>query len=313
MSTPHRNWHRKSIPDLDVAERSAVSIACRLQDPLAELVKIDPKAIGVGQYQHDVSQKRLSESLRAVVESAVNHVGVDLNTASAALLSYVSGINATIAKNIVKYREQHGKFTSREQLKKVPRLGAKTFEQCAGFLRIHDGTQPLDRTPIHPESYEAVGRLFEYLQEPLQNIGTEQLKQKLNAHSVEQLAAAIGIGVPTMADIIDSLNRPGRDPREEMPPPIFRTDVLKMEDLKPGMELKGTVRNVLDFGAFVDIGVKNDGLVHISQLSDHYVRHPMDVVAVGDTVTVRVLDVDLKRGRISLTMRSPGNEKKPGE
>lgn len=304
---------QEEYPDLDVAERSAVSIACRLQDPLAELVKIDPKAIGVGQYQHDVSQKRLSESLRAVVESAVNHVGVDLNTASAALLSYVSGINATIAKNIVKYREQHGKFTSREQLKKVPRLGAKTFEQCAGFLRIHDGTQPLDRTPIHPESYEAVGRLFEYLQEPLQNIGTEQLKQKLNAHSVEQLAAAIGIGVPTMADIIDSLNRPGRDPREEMPPPIFRTDVLKMEDLKPGMELKGTVRNVLDFGAFVDIGVKNDGLVHISQLSDHYVRHPMDVVAVGDTVTVRVLDVDLKRGRISLTMRSPGNEKKTGE
>ena len=296
---------QEEFPDLDVAERSAISIARRLQDPLAELVKIEPKAIGVGQYQHDVNQKRLDESLRFVVESAVNHVGVDLNTASPALLSYVSGINGTIAKNIVKYREEHGKFRSRDELQKVPRLGGKTFEQCAGFLRITDGVNPLDRTPIHPESYGVVDRLFRMLNLELHLIGSEQLKETLKHIQPEELAPQLGVGVPTLRDILDSLRRPGRDPREELPPPIFRTDVLKIEDLKEGMELQGTVRNVTDFGAFVDIGVKNDGLVHISQLSDKYVKHPMDVVSVGDTVTVWVLGVDLKKGRVSLTMKKP--------
>lgn len=296
---------QEEFPGLDVAERSAISIARRLQDPLAELVKIEPKAIGVGQYQHDVNQKRLDESLRVVVESAVNHVGVDLNTASPSLLSYVSGINSTIAKNIVKYREENGKFQSREQLQNVPRLGAKTFEQCVGFLRISDGTNPLDRTPIHPESYEVVDRLFRELNLELGLIGSQQLKEKLGEVKPEELAPRLGVGVPTLRDIIDSLQRPGRDPREELPPPIFRTDVLQIEDLQEGMELQGTVRNVTDFGAFVDIGIKNDGLVHISQLSESYVKHPMDVVSVGDTVTVWVLGVDLKKGRVSLTMKKP--------
>lgn len=295
----------EEFPDLDVAERSAVSIARRLQDPLAELVKIEPKAIGVGQYQHDVSQKRLDESLRFVVESAVNHVGVDVNTASPSLLGYVSGINATTAKNIVKYREEIGKFTNRAQLKKVPRLGAKTFEQCIGFLRIPDGDNPLDNTPIHPESYEAVSGLFVKLGLTEAEIGRPALKEALEAVNPETLAPELGIGVPTLRDMIDSLLKPGRDPREELPPPIFHTDVLQIEDLKPGMELTGTVRNVIDFGAFVDIGIKNDGLVHISQLSDRYVKHPMDVVAVGDIVTVWVLSVDVARGRVGLTMRKP--------
>ncbi|WP_091185046.1 Tex family protein [Paenibacillus catalpae] len=293
----------EEFPDLDVAERSAVSIARRLQDPLAELVKIEPKAIGVGQYQHDVSQKRLDESLGGVVESAVNHVGVDVNTASASLLSYVAGINATIAKNIVKYREENGRFAKRGQLQKVPRLGAKSYEQCIGFLRIPEAANPLDRTPIHPESYDVVDKLFGQLGLKQSQLGTDELKEKLSVVDPSALADSLGVGVPTLKDIIDSLLRPGRDPREELPPPIFHTDVLNIEDLTPGMELQGTVRNVIDFGAFIDIGIKNDGLVHISQLSDKFVKHPMDVVSVGDNVTVWVLGVDLKKGRVSLTMR----------
>lgn len=296
---------QSEFPDLDVAERSAISIARRVQDPLAELVKIEPKAIGVGQYQHDVSQKRLDESLGAVVESAVNHVGVDVNTASPSLLSYVSGITAATAKNIVKYREENGRFNSRGELAKVPRLGAKTFEQCAGFLRVSGGDQPLDNTPIHPESYGVVDRLFRELGLEPAMLGTEELKERLRQVKPEAIAGKLGVGVPTLRDILDSLQRPGRDPREELSPPVFRTDVLQIEDLREGMELTGTVRNVTDFGAFVDIGVKNDGLVHISQLSDRFVRHPMDVVSVGDTVTVRVLGVDLKKGRVSLTMKKP--------
>lgn len=295
----------EEFPALDVAERSAVSIARRLQDPLAELVKIEPKAIGVGQYQHDVSQKRLDESLGAVVESAVNHVGVDVNTASASLLSYVAGVNGTIAKNIVKYREEIGRFSKRAQLQKVPRLGAKSYEQCIGFLRIPGAPNPLDQTPIHPESYAVVDKLFDELGLDLKALGSEEVKAALQNVDTASLAAKLGVGVPTLRDIVESLLRPGRDPREELPPPIFHTDVLQIEDLTPGMELQGTVRNVIDFGAFVDIGIKNDGLVHISQLSNKFVKHPMDVVSVGDTVTVWVLSVDLKKGRVGLTMRKP--------
>lgn len=300
---------QEEFPDLDVAERSAVSIARRLQDPLAELVKIEPKAIGVGQYQHDVSQKHLDESLKNVVESAVNHVGVDVNTASPALLSYVSGVNATTAKNIVKFREENGRFKSRKQLQKVPRLGAKTFEQCVGFLRIDGGEHPLDKTPIHPESYNVVNRLFAELGVSLDQLGSKELNVKLAALEPNELAPRLEVGVPTLRDILESLQRPGRDPREELPLPIFRTDVLKIEDLVPGMELQGTVRNVIDFGAFVDIGIKNDGLVHISQLSNGYVKHPMDVVSVGDNVTVWVMNVDVKKGRVGLTMRGPAEVK----
>ncbi|MGC5776165.1 RNA-binding transcriptional accessory protein [Paenibacillus pabuli] len=298
---------QEEFPDLDVAERSAASIARRVQDPLAELVKIDPKAIGVGQYQHDVSQKILEESLKAVVESAVNHVGVDVNTASPSLLSYVAGVNATIAKNIVKYREENGRFTNRRQLQKVPRLGAKTYEQCVGFMRIGEGENPLDRTPIHPESYKVVDQLFKELQVELDKLGSKELSVLLSEQQPEQLAVKLDVGVPTLRDILDSLQRPGRDPREEMPLPIFRTDVLKIEDLVEGMELQGTVRNVIDFGAFVDIGIKSDGLVHISQLSNGYVKHPMDVVSVGDNVTVWVMNVDTKKGRVGLTMKKPAS------
>ncbi|TDL64673.1 RNA-binding transcriptional accessory protein [Paenibacillus amylolyticus] len=298
---------QEEFPDLDVAERSAASIARRVQDPLAELVKIDPKAIGVGQYQHDVSQKVLEESLKAVVESAVNHVGVDVNTASPSLLSYVAGVNATIAKNIVKYREENGRFTNRRQLQKVPRLGAKTYEQCVGFMRIGEGENPLDRTPIHPESYKVVDQLFKELQVALDKLGSKELSVLLSEQQPEQLAVKLDVGVPTLRDILDSLQRPGRDPREEMPLPIFRTDVLKIEDLVEGMELQGTVRNVIDFGAFVDIGIKSDGLVHISQLSNGYVKHPMDVVSVGDNVTVWVMNVDTKKGRVGLTMKKPAS------
>ncbi|KAA9004973.1 RNA-binding transcriptional accessory protein [Paenibacillus spiritus] len=296
---------QEEFPDLDVAERSAASIARRVQDPLAELVKIEPKAIGVGQYQHDVSQKHLEESLKAVVESAVNHVGVDVNTASPSLLSYVAGVNGTIAKNIVKFREENGKFTSRKQLQKVPRLGAKSYEQCIGFLRVPEGDNVLDKTPIHPESYPVVDGLFRELKLDLRTIGTKELAQKLAAQNPEELAERLDVGVPTLRDILESLQRPGRDPREELPAPIFRTDVLKLEDLRPGMELQGTVRNVIDFGAFVDIGIKNDGLVHISKLRRGFVKHPMDVVAVGDNVTVWVLGVDERKGRVSLTMIPP--------
>lgn len=296
---------QEEFPDLDVAERSAASIARRVQDPLAELVKIEPKAIGVGQYQHDVSQKHLDESLKDVVESAVNHVGVDVNTASSALLSYVAGINATIAKNIVKYREENGKFNNRRQLQKVPRLGAKTYEQSVGFIRIPGGENPLDRTPIHPESYVVVDRLLAELGISAHDLGTKAATEALNVSNIDELAAKLEVGVPTLKDILDSLQRPGRDPRDELPLPVFRKDVLKIEDLAPGMELQGTVRNVIDFGAFVDIGIKSDGLVHISQLRSGFVKHPMDVVSVGDNVTVWVLNVDLKKGRVGLTMKAP--------
>lgn len=293
----------KEFPDLDVSRRSAVSIARRLQDPLAELVKIEPKAVGVGQYQHDLPPKRLEESLAKVVESAVNHVGVDINTASAPLLGYVSGVNATVAENIVRYREQNGMFQSRRQLTCVPRLGPKTFEQCAGFLRISGGENPLDATPIHPESYNLTYRLLELIRADLDEIGTPALRSKLAQLDREETAEKLKCGLPTLRDIIEALLRPGRDPREDLPQPVFRTDVLRIEDLNPGMRLQGVVRNVVDFGAFVDIGVKNDGLVHISELADDYVNDPLDMVQVGDTVTVRVLSVDVERGRISLSMR----------
>lgn len=293
---------REEFPDLDVAERSAVSIARRLQDPLAELVKIDPKSVGVGQYQHDVSQKRLNESLQTVVESAVNYVGVDLNTASAELLTYVSGINSTVAKNIVKKREELGRFRSRDQLKEVPRLGAKTFEQCVGFLRIHNGQNPLDQTPIHPESYGVVERLFVEIKAEWSQLGDETLRKTLRALDVQRLAAVIECGIPTLKDIIEALLRPGRDPRDELPAPLLREDVLQIEDLKPGMHLKGTVRNVVDFGVFVDIGLKHDGLVHISQMSEEYVKDPLDIVSVGDIVDVWVLNVDPLRERVGLSM-----------
>lgn len=292
------------FPALDVAERSAVSIARRLQDPLAEMVKIDPKAIGVGQYQHDVAAKRLDESLCRVVESAVNYVGVDLNTASASLLGYVSGVKGAVAKNIVRFREETGRFTNRRQLSGVPKLGPKTFEQCAGFLRINGGDNPLDVTPIHPESYDLAHKLLKLIGVELNEIGMPALRSALAKLDVEEVAAKLGAGVPTLRDIIESLARPGRDPREELPPPVFRTDVLSIEDIKPGMELKGTVRNVVDFGAFVDIGVKNDGLVHISELSHKRVKHPLDVVSVGDVVTVRVISVEVSRGRIALSMKN---------
>jgi uncharacterized protein len=293
----------KEFPDLDVSRRSAVSIARRLQDPLAELVKIEPKAVGVGQYQHDVPPKRLDESLSKVVESAVNHVGVDLNTASASLLSYVSGINSSVAENIVRFREENGVFRNRGQLSAVPRLGRKTFEQCAGFLRISGGDNPLDVTPIHPESYALTDRLLESAGCSLDEIGTPSLRGTLSPLNVEETAQKLGAGAPTLRDIIEALLRPGRDPREDLPQPVFRTDVLSIDDLRSGMELKGVVRNVVDFGAFVDIGVKNDGLVHISELSHEFVKNPLDRVAVGDVVTVRVLSVDIQRCRISLSMK----------
>ncbi len=293
----------KEFPELDLSHRSAVSIARRLQDPLAELVKIEPKAVGVGQYQHDLPAKRLDESLSHVVESAVNHVGVDLNTASAPLLSYVSGINATVAENIVHYREETGEIGNRKQLSAVPRLGPKTFEQCAGFLRISDGENPLDATPIHPESYALTDQLLKSVGASLEEIGSPILHSKLTGLDLEEKAGELGAGVPTLKDIVESLLRPGRDPREDLPQPVFMTDVLGMKDLKSGMQLKGVVRNVVDFGAFVDIGVENDGLVHISELSHSYVKNPLDVVSVGDVVSVMVLAVDEEKGRISLSMK----------
>jgi len=297
----------EEFPDFDVSLRSAISIARRLQDPLAELVKIDPKAIGVGQYQHDMNQKRLSETLRGVVEDCVNSVGVDLNTASPALLSYVSGINAAVAKNIVDYRENFGRFTSRQELKKVKKLGEKTFEQCAGFLRIPEGQNILDNTSVHPESYDAAAKLLKltgYSLDDVKNGKLDGLEKEVRKRGIESVASAIGVGVPTLRDIINELQKPGRDPRDELPKPILMTDVLSIDDLKPGMVLTGTVRNVADFGAFVDVGVHQDGLVHISELSDKYVRNPMDVVSVGDIVKVRVLAVDVERKRISLSMKN---------
>ena len=296
---------RKEFPDLDVSMRGAVSIARRLQDPLAELVKIDPKSIGVGLYQHDVDQKRLAGALDGVVESAVNHVGVDVNTASPALLSYVAGVSRRVADAIVKHREEHGPFRRREDLKKVKGLGDKTYQQAVGFLKIPDGDRPLDNTFIHPESYPAVEQLFEYLDvrgdEKDLPARIEQLRRQ---EDLSDLAAMLDVGGPTLADILESLAKPGRDPRDELPPPLLRQDVLKMEDLKEGMILKGTVRNVVDFGAFVDIGVKQDGLVHVSQMADRYVKNPFEVVSVGDVVTVKVIKVDLERGRIGPSMKS---------
>ncbi len=294
------------MPELDLTLRSAVSIARRLQDPLAELVKIEPKAIGVGQYQHDMPQKRLSEALDGVVEDCVNTVGADLNTASPALLSRVSGITSAVSGNIVAYREENGAFTSRAELKKVPKLGPKAFEQCAGFLRVAESREPLDNTAVHPESYKAARELLKlcgYEPENIKNGGVGELRSRVEAIGAENAAEKIGTGVPTLMDIINELTKPGRDPRDELPPPLLRTDVLDIKDLKPGMEMKGTVRNVIDFGAFVDIGVHQDGLVHVSQISNKRVRHPSDVLKVGDVVNVKILSVDVEKGRISLTMK----------
>ena len=298
----------EEFPDYDVNLRSAVSIARRLQDPLAELVKIDPKSIGVGQYQHDMPQARLDETLGGVVEDCVNAVGVDLNTASAPLLAYVAGLNNTTAKNIVKYREENGAFTTRKGVLKVPKLGPKAFEQCAGFLRVPESKNVLDHTGVHPESYEAAQKLLELCGYTLKDVAAGtigELADRVKTYGREKAAEACGVGLPTLDDIVKELLKPGRDPRDELPKPILRTDVMEMKDLKPGMELTGTVRNVIDFGVFVDIGVHQDGLVHISQLSNRRVRHPSEVCAVGDIVTAWVLDVDEKKKRISLTMKKP--------
>lgn len=283
----------EELPNMDVTLRGAVSIGRRLQDPLAELVKIDPKSIGVGQYQHDVNQKRLAETLQGIVEDVVNKVGVDLNTASPALLTYVAGVSKTVAKNIVAFREENGPFTSRQQLLQVPRLGPAAFLQCAGFCRIPGADNPLDNTPVHPESYGLAQQLWQRMEE----------QPALSEADLAALAAEMGAGLPTLRDIYAALLRPGRDPREDLPGPIFRRDVLKMEDLRPEMILPGVVRNVVDFGAFIDIGVKQDGLVHISEISEHYIKHPSEVLQVGEQVTVRVLDVDLKRQRIGLSLK----------
>ncbi|MFC4559888.1 Tex family protein [Virgibacillus kekensis] len=293
---------REEFPDLQVEERSAASIARRVQDPLAELVKIDPKSIGVGQYQHDVSQKALNESLTFVVETAVNQVGVNVNTASTSLLQYVAGLSKTVANNIVKQRNEEGKFSNRKQLKKIPRLGAKTYEQGIGFLRIPDGQNPLDRTPIHPESYNHTEELLRTIGCSLEDIGTDNLQEKLKDINKKEMADQLGIGEPTLADIMSALSRPNRDPRDDLPKPLLKQNVLSMEDLKPGMELQGTVRNVVDFGVFVDIGVKQDGLVHISKMANKFVKHPMDIASVGDVVTVWVEQVDTTKGRIALSM-----------
>ena len=294
----------EEFPKFDVGQRSAASIARRLQDPLAELVKIDPKSIGVGQYQHDMNQKKLGESLTGVVEDCVNKVGVDLNTASAPLLSYISGISSAIAKNIVAYREENGRFADRRERLKVPKLGPKAFEQCAGFMRIQGGKNPLDSTGVHPESYEAAEKLLKRQGFQPEDIAEHNLTGlSLTIRDYKKLAEELGIGEITLRDIVKELEKPGRDPRDEMPKPILRTDVLEMKDLKEGMVLKGTVRNVIDFGVFVDIGVHQDGLVHISQITDRYIKHPLEAVSVGDIVDVKVMSVDLKRKRIQLTMR----------
>ena len=295
------------FPEYDVSLRSAVSIARRLQDPLAELVKIDPKAIGVGQYQHDMPKARMDEALSGVVEDCVNSVGVDLNTASHSLLSYIAGINAGVAKNIVTYREENGSFKDRKALLKVPKLGNKAFEQCAGFLRVTGGKNPLDNTSVHPESYDATKKLLDMCSFKLADITAGkvgELAGKAEEIGYTKIADEIGVGVPTLKDIIKELQKPGRDPRDELPPPLLRSgDIMEMKDLKPGMEFTGTVRNVIDFGVFVDIGVHEDGLVHISQICNKFIKHPLEVVKVGEIVKVRVLDVDVKRKRIALTMR----------
>ncbi len=297
----------EEYPDINVSIRGAISIARRLQDPLAELVKIDPKAIGVGQYQHDVNQKRLAESLMGVVEDAVNKVGVDVNTATPSLLSYVSGINSSIAKNIVKYRDENGKLKTRKELLKVPKLGKVAFEQCAGFLRIVDGTNPLEITAVHPESYDAAEKLLESVGFEKEDLRSKEkvidLREKLKSVDISKESKDLDIGELTLKDIVDELSKPGRDPRDEMPKPILRQDVLKFEDLKEGMILPGTVRNVIDFGAFVDIGVKYDGLVHISEMSDKYIKNPSEVVSVGDIVKVKVIKIDMERHKVGLSMK----------
>lgn len=302
----------EEFPDYDVSLRSAVSIARRLQDPLAELVKIEPKAIGVGQYQHDMPQARMNDALSGVVEDCVNSVGVDLNTASHSLLSYISGINASVAKNIVTYREENGKFTDRKELLKVPKLGKKAFEQCAGFLRVRDGKNPLDNTAVHPESYEAAASLLTecgFTLADISNGGAEGISEKSANLGIDKISESLGIGVPTLNDIIGELKKPGRDLRDELPPPLLRSgDIMEVKDLKPGMELMGTVRNIIDFGVFVDIGVHEDGLVHISQICSRFIKHPLEAVKVSEIVKVRVLDVDVKRNRISLTMRLDDGE-----
>ena len=299
----------EEFPEYDVSLRSAVSIARRLQDPLAELVKIDPQAIGVGQYQHDMPKAELTAALDGVVEDCVNRVGVDLNTASFSLLSHIAGINQTIAKNIVAYRTENGAFTDRKQLKKVAKLGPKAFEQCAGFLRVPGGKNPLDNTAVHPESYAAAEQILHECGFGLTDLsGAEQqeITTLVQKQGVSAVAEKVGVGVPTVQDIVKELAKPGRDPRDELPPPLLRSgDVMELKDLKPGMELVGTVRNVIDFGCFVDVGVHEDGLVHISQICDRFIRHPLEAVKVGDVVKVWVLDVDLKRKRISLTMKKP--------
>jgi len=306
----------EEFPDYDVSLRSAVSIARRLQDPLAELVKIDPKAIGVGQYQHDMPQARMNDALSGVVEDCVNSVGVDLNTASHSLLSYISGINASVAKNIVAYREENGRFNDRKQLLKVSKLGKKAFEQCAGFLRVRDGSNPLDNTAVHPESYEAASLLLSecgFTLSDVSNGGAIGITEKTESIGIENISKSLGIGVPTLTDIIGELKKPGRDLRDELPAPLLRSgDVMEIKDLKPGMELVGTVRNIIDFGVFVDIGVHEDGLVHISQICSRYIKHPLEAVKVNDVVKVKVLDVDVKKKRISLTMRLDGEEEKRG-
>ncbi len=298
----------EEYPDLNVSLRGAISIARRLQDPLAEFVKIDPKAIGIGQYQHDVDQKQLSESLSGVVEDAVNEVGVDLNTATSSLLSYVSGINSGIAKNIVKYRDENGKFTERKQLLKVPKLGKSAFEQCAGFVRISDGKNPLEITAVHPESYEIAEKLLKSINHNKEDILDKEklkdIKTKLSSLNVSKTAKELEVGEMTLRDIISELSKPGRDPREDMPKPILRNDVLKFEDLKENMVLTGTVRNITDFGAFVDIGVKHDGLVHISEMSDKFVRKPTDIVSIGDIVKVKVIGIDFEKQKVKLTMKN---------
>lgn len=300
----------QEFPDFDVTLRSAVSIARRLQDPLAELVKIDPKAIGVGQYQHDMPKKKLDEALGGVVEDCVNSVGVDLNTASPSLLSRVAGISSTVSKNIVLYREENGEFKSRSELKKVPKLGPKAFEQCAGFLRVSESKNILDNTAVHPESYDAAKKLLnltEYSLNDIKNNNLSELQTRIDKIGEDKIASEIGIGVPTLKDIVKELLRPGRDPRDELPAPLLRTDILDLKDLKEGMELTGTVRNVIDFGAFIDIGVHQDGLVHISQICDKYIKHPSEVLKVGDIINVRVLSVDVNKKRISLTMKPKDN------
>jgi len=299
---------RAEFPDLQVEQRSAVSIARRLQDPLSELVKIEPKAVGVGQYQHDVSQKKLNESLTFIVETAVNQVGVDVNTASSSLLQYVSGLSKTVAENIVKVREENGQFTTRVQLKKIPRLGAKTYEQAIGFLRISEAKNPFDATGIHPESYHLAEQILAEAKIDKKELGTKKAEEAIAALDIQQLSGVLEIGVVTIQDIVDTLMKPSRDPRDAFPQPLLKTDVLKMEDLKVGMELQGTVRNVVDFGAFVDIGVKQDGLVQISKLQNKRIKHPLEVVALGDIVTVWVEQIDVSKGRISLTMLPPKNQ-----